>query len=312
MSLATNDEYAKGALALGQSLRETQTSKRLVLMITDGVTAPVGQQLARVWDELKLVNPLDSGEKEKLLLLQRPDLGITFTKLQAWRLTQYKKCVFLDADTLVLRNVDELFQREELSAAPDVGWPDCFNSGVFVFCPSLETYANLIAFAESTGSFDGGDQGLLNLFWSDWPTKDIKHHLPFVFNVTPNAAYGYLPAVKQFGSQIRIVHFIGAVKPWHHQLTSTGLVFLKPGSYASQSAVLDYLQQWWDVYTRATMTEHAVLSGDEGGVLHTAVQDELRQAAWMRGQPDYTGQDRFENIQAKLDSVLQAPAPPKK
>lgn len=40
--------------------------------------------------------------------------------------------------------------------------------------------------------------------------------------------------------------------------------------------------------------------------------DELRQAAWMRGQPDYTGQDRFENIQAKLDSVLQGPAQPKK
>ena len=47
-------------------------------------------------------------------------------------------------------------------------------------------------------------------------------------------------------------------------------------------------------------------------VVSVASADELRQAAWMRGQPDYTGQDRFENIQAKLDSVLQAPAPPKK
>lgn len=42
VSLATNDEYAKGALALGQSLRETQTTRRLVLMITDQVTGPVG------------------------------------------------------------------------------------------------------------------------------------------------------------------------------------------------------------------------------------------------------------------------------
>ena len=38
------------------------------------------------------------------------------------------RCVFLDADTLVLQNIDDLFSREELSAAPDVGWPDCFNS----------------------------------------------------------------------------------------------------------------------------------------------------------------------------------------
>lgn len=55
----------------------------------------------------------------------------------------------------VLKNSDELFEREELSAAPDVGWPDCFNSGVFVYRPSLETYDKLIQFALEKGSFDG-------------------------------------------------------------------------------------------------------------------------------------------------------------
>lgn len=55
----------------------------------------------------------------------------------------------------VLENIDDLFDREELSAAPDAGWPDCFNSGVFVFRPSLETYRDLVQFALSHGSFDG-------------------------------------------------------------------------------------------------------------------------------------------------------------
>lgn len=55
----------------------------------------------------------------------------------------------------VIQNSDELFEREELSAAPDVGWPDCFNSGVFVFTPSVDTYNNIHAFALSNGSFDG-------------------------------------------------------------------------------------------------------------------------------------------------------------
>ena len=64
--------------------------------------------------------------------------------------------MFLDADTLVLQNIDELFDREELSAAPDIGWPDCFNSGVFVFVPSLDTFKNLLDMARQTGSFDGG------------------------------------------------------------------------------------------------------------------------------------------------------------
>ena len=47
------------------------------------------------------VDVLDSHDSANLELLGRPDLGMTFTKLQCWRLTQYSKCVFLDADTLV-------------------------------------------------------------------------------------------------------------------------------------------------------------------------------------------------------------------
>lgn len=55
----------------------------------------------------------------------------------------------------VLSNIDELFDREELSAAPDPGWPDCFNSGVFVFRPSVETYTKLLDYCSEHGSFDG-------------------------------------------------------------------------------------------------------------------------------------------------------------
>lgn len=103
-----------------------------------------------------MVDELNSNDDEHLNLLSRPELGVTFTKLNCWLLTQFSKCVFLDADCLVLKNIDDLFEREELSAAPDAGWPDCFNSGVFVFRPSKETYRRLMLFASQRGaSFDG-------------------------------------------------------------------------------------------------------------------------------------------------------------
>lgn len=60
----------------------------------------------------------------------------------------------------MLSNVDELFEREELSAAPDPGWPDCFNSGVFVFIPSNETHEKLLTFCAENGSFDGEPEPL--------------------------------------------------------------------------------------------------------------------------------------------------------
>lgn len=122
------------------------------------------ERLSQVWDELINVEELDSGDAEHLAILTRPELGVTFSKLNAWRLTQYSKCVFLDADTLVLQNIDELFEREELSAAPDIGWPDCFNSGVFVYEPSLETFYKLMELARQEGSFDGQYRTLVILF----------------------------------------------------------------------------------------------------------------------------------------------------
>lgn len=54
-----------------------------------------------VFDHVELVDVLDSKDETNLALLERPDLGVTFTKLHCWRLTQYRKAVFMDADTLV-------------------------------------------------------------------------------------------------------------------------------------------------------------------------------------------------------------------
>lgn len=150
-----------------------------------------------VFDLVETVDVLDSNDSVNLALLKRPELGVTFTKLHCWRLVQYTKCVFLDADCLVLKNCDELFERNEFSAVTDIGWPDCFNSGVFVFAPSIQTYAKLLTFAVQEGSFDGGDQGLLNAFFSDWATYEASRRLPFIYNMTTNASYSYAPAYKQ-------------------------------------------------------------------------------------------------------------------
>ena len=72
---------------------------------------PNRQELKDVFDRAVWVEPLDSGDVKNLSVLGRPELGVTFTKLRVWSLTDYAKCVFLDADTVVLHNIDELFQR---------------------------------------------------------------------------------------------------------------------------------------------------------------------------------------------------------
>eukprot|EP00042_Codosiga_hollandica_P035013 m.254874 g.254874 ORF g.254874 m.254874 type:complete len:405 (+) comp54540_c1_seq5:1895-3109(+) len=213
VTLVTSSNYVAGASVLAHSLRLSGTRRSLVVLHTRALAHDSLKQLHEVFDRVVCVEELNSNDTASLALLGRPELGVTFTKLQVWNLLEYSKCVFIDADAYVLKNVDDLFAREELSAAPDVGWPDCFNSGVFVFVPSKTTFQQLLAFASQVGSFDGGDQGLLNQFFTTW-VSDPSRRLPFTYNMTSNASYGYRPAFARFKDDIKIVHFAGAQKPW--------------------------------------------------------------------------------------------------
>lgn len=173
---------------------------------------------------------------ENLDLLGRLDLRSSFTKLNLWKQVQYEKVVFLDADTLVLQNIDHLFDLDvDFAAAPDIGWPDIFNSGVFFTKPSIATYAALRNLATAGLSFDGGDQGLLNSFYPSYK------RLSFTYNVTPSAGYQYLPAYRHFETQVKVAHFIGVNKPWNPKQTqATELT----GPYA------ELLARWKATYDR--------------------------------------------------------------
>ncbi|MFT7816009.1 glycogenin-1-like [Arapaima gigas] len=323
VTLATNDNYAKGAMVLGKSLQNHKTSRKLAVLIGPHVSEPFRAVLHKIFDEVRLVDVLDSGDTANLTLMKRPDLGVTLTKLHCWTLTHYSKCVFMDADTMVLSNVDELFDREELSAAPDPGWPDCFNSGVFVFRPSNETYNKLLRYCSEHGSFDGGDQGILNGFFNNWATADISKHLPFLYNLSSIAIYSYLPAFKQYGGNAKVVHFLGKTKPWSY-MYDTRVKQVK-GNIQEAATHPGFLLRWWDLFSRVVVPMLSEQHGDrhffsgcvvddlEVGMsqLHVShpelppLSSEERKQRWEQGQADYLGMDSFENIQKKLDSFLK-------
>uniref|UniRef100_G3SYB6 glycogenin glucosyltransferase n=1 Tax=Loxodonta africana TaxID=9785 RepID=G3SYB6_LOXAF len=344
VTLTTNDAYAKGALVLGSSLKQHRTTRRLAVLITPQVSDSMRKVLETVFDEVIPVDVLDSGDSAHLTLIKRPELGVTLTKLHCWSLTQYSKCVFMDADTLVLANIDDLFEREEFSAAPDPGWPDCFNSGVFVYQPSVETYNQLLQFASEKGSFDGGDQGLLNTFFSNWATTDIRKHLPFIYNLSSISIYSYLPAFKEFGANAKVVHFLGQIKPWNYTYDPK-TKSVKSDVHDPTTMHPEFLNVWWDIFTTSilpllqqsglvkdTVSYLNVLSNlvytlafscgfcrkeeVSGDIAHLSLEEtpapaqpfvssEERKERWEQGQADYMGADSFDNIQKRLDAYLQ-------
>ncbi|ANB15950.1 glycogenin glucosyltransferase GLG1 [Sugiyamaella lignohabitans] len=226
LTLLYSDDYLPGALVLARSLIGVGSVLPRGILITNQVTEFARSELAKVYDHIIPVDPIVADDQTfGFQLLARPELANAYTKIHVWNQTQFSKIVFLDADTLVLKNVDDLFSDrwldhnddqclDRISAAPDIGWPDIFNSGVFVACPNKSTFENLQTRALDTSgkySFDGGDQGLLNQYF----TENSKwNRLPFIYNVTPSTSYQYLPAYSYYHSQVSIVHFIGSTKPW--------------------------------------------------------------------------------------------------
>ena len=167
--------------------------------------------------------------------MDRPDLISTFTKIELWRQTQYHRIVYIDCDIVALRAPDELLSLDvDFAAVPDVGWPDCFNSGVMVLRPNLQDYYALKALADRGISFDGADQGLLNEHFRDW------HRLSFTYNCTPSANYQYIPAYKHFQSTINLIHFIGAQKPWR----------MARQVDPADAPYNQLLGRWWAVYDK--------------------------------------------------------------
>ena len=170
-----------------------------------------------------------------LYVMDRPDLIATFTKIGLWRQIQYRRIVYIDADVVARKVPNELLTRQtDFAAVPDIGWPDCFNSGVMVLNPNMGDYFSLLALAQRGVSFDGADQGLLNMHFTQWD------RLSFTYNCTPSANYQYVPAYRYFQSSVNLVHFIGKEKPWKLGRES----HLNVGVYG------ELLGMWWAVYDR--------------------------------------------------------------
>lgn len=191
----------------------------------------------KLYDELIPVDRIANPNPANLYLMGRPDLAFAFTKIALWRQDRFRKIVYLDSDVVVLRAPDELFNIEApFAAAPDIGWPDAFNTGVMVLSPNMGDYWALQTMATSGDSFDGADQGLLNQYYEhkNW------HRISFTYNCTPNAQYQWEPAYRHYKSNISAVHFIGKEKPWSKGRPSGS----GPGVYN------ELLGRWWAVFDR--------------------------------------------------------------
>jgi alpha-N-acetylglucosamine transferase len=226
VTLVTNADYAMGAVALTRSILRTGTRADIVVLHTP---AMAGRDLSPLLDlgcRLVEVAPLPLSDAFKLRHsreCQHAEAPFTkgrkptfhspldnFCKLRLWQLTDYDACVFIDADAIVLKNVDRLFDYPEFSAAPNVyeSLTDFrrLNSGVFVARPSLATFDDMLLQLDEPHAFwPRTDQTFLQAYFPDW------HGLPVYMNMLQYVWFA-LPDLWDWKS-ISILHF-QYEKPW--------------------------------------------------------------------------------------------------
>nr|KYP74339.1 Glycogenin-1 [Cajanus cajan] len=193
--LHSSEAYVCGAIALAQSIRQHNNNNQTtdLLLLADESIGPkslrglksAGWKIKRI---KRILNPFaEKGSYNEW----------NYSKLRMWQLTMYDKIIFLDADLLVLKSIDDLFNYPQLSASPNDF--TMFNSGLMVIEPSMCMFENLMKKSLDVKPYNGVDQGLVNEVFTWW------HRLPMKLN--------YVKSFEEIPEDLHVMHYLG-LKPW--------------------------------------------------------------------------------------------------
>lgn len=200
------------------------------------------------------------------------------TKLNIFRMDNYDVILYIDADCLVVKDITHLLELGKLyhdsealvAAAPDILPPDKFNAGVMVIRPDRGVFANMMEQRALLTTYDGGDTGFLNAYFSNWyadmpPFARLKfgyNAQRFLYRCTYEKQPNYWDL--SVAPDLHILHFSSSPKPWESKpaaVEDTGTAQkhldeedMKMLTKVSKSAELEAL--WWKWYRKSENHAH--------------------------------------------------------
>ncbi|KAL2503668.1 putative UDP-glucuronate:xylan alpha-glucuronosyltransferase 3 [Abeliophyllum distichum] len=200
--------YVCGAIAAAQSIRMAGSTRDLVILVDDTISDYHKGGLEAAGWKIRIIQRIRNPKAERDAYNEW-----NYSKFRLWQLTDYDKIIFIDADLLIHRNIDFLFEMPEISATGNNA--TLFNSGVMVVEPSNCTFQLLMDHINEIESYNGGDQGYLNEIFTWW------HRIPKHMNFLKHFWIGDEEEKKEmktrlFGANppvLYVLHYLG-LKPW--------------------------------------------------------------------------------------------------
>lgn len=136
----STDNYLDGILVLNENLKKVHSKYPLLCLINENITMETKKVLSEFGISYRLINNIKFHNENETNRYWK----YTFDKLNIFSLVEYEKLVYLDADLLILDNLDDLFEKESPSMPIDLPFdPKGFNSGIMVIEPNVKDYDNM-------------------------------------------------------------------------------------------------------------------------------------------------------------------------
>ena len=218
ITFLSTDNYIDGVLVLKHSLNKVNSKYPLYCMITPNISLEVIEKLKLyniepiTIDKLNIKDGIANSVKEDKFL----HWNNCWDKLNIFKLIQFEKMVFLDADMLVLQNIDKLFDKPNMSAATDGIYvygehrEKDLNAGLMVIEPNIKTFNDILTFINTLPEGIYQDQIVLQKYFSNWGNNK-ELHLSEEYNLW----VGYLEYYPQnVYNNCKVLHYIGKYKPY--------------------------------------------------------------------------------------------------
>lgn len=225
ITLLSSDNYMYYVVALYDSLMSTNPKYPLYCCVTEDVSADTLKMMDKIGLSYIHVSTTDLEDIIAATTAHNraPKKYVrALGKLTIFNLDQFSKCVYLDSDLIIKKNIDDLFDKPAFSAVEDclpvhkrpkkyeLG-ESSFNSGMFVYEPSKEYYNKLLStIATLPSDVMWHDQAILAYMNQDWMQRpDLQ--LPYTYNTLVAQQEDVVDEIKRLGlpvDDIKVFHYV--------------------------------------------------------------------------------------------------------
>ena len=249
VTLLSSEDYIAPVLILNRNLKDLNSQYPLLVMVTENILPKAQKYLNAENIFYKKVNFLEYSEETKIRDAGTYLLNIA-SKMNVFTLTEYDKVVFIDADSIFLQNIDELFNYPDGAMYAEPNHDEGF-AALFVCTPRNHNLDYYMALLHTQYMWESD---LLGKLWFPFKSNaDYQISTNYFLNITiENLDYWDFRYVKG-------IHFCYHYKPWKYQTVENYLIDyykeFEVGSYIRQNII----QYYFDYYLTPLRKEYPEL-----------------------------------------------------